>query len=144
MADPVWYALSIKQPWAALIVAGVKSVEVRTWGTSRRGPILIHAARIPDPRPEGWSYVSADLLPQTRQLGGIVGVGELSACIRYDNATDFQAATQQHRNAPEWFQPPALYGLEFQDVRALPFYPVTGKTFFFPVPTMPILAPENI
>jgi hypothetical protein len=26
----VWYALSVKQPWAALLAAGVKTVEVRT------------------------------------------------------------------------------------------------------------------
>src|SRR3712207_8348570 len=34
----VRYALSVKQPWAALLAAGVKTVEVRTWPTNRRGP----------------------------------------------------------------------------------------------------------
>ncbi|MDR1938251.1 MAG: ASCH domain-containing protein [Tannerellaceae bacterium] len=35
--------LSIKQPWAYLICAGIKDVENRTWNTNYRGRILIHA-----------------------------------------------------------------------------------------------------
>ena len=37
-------ALSIRQPWAWLIVNGFKDVENRTWGTQHRGPLLIHAS----------------------------------------------------------------------------------------------------
>lgn len=38
-------ALSLWQPWASLIVNGSKSVETRSWSTSYRGPLLIHAAK---------------------------------------------------------------------------------------------------
>ena len=55
------YALSLKQPWAALLVHGGKTIEVRRWATSRRGRILIHAARVPDPRPEAWTQVPPEL-----------------------------------------------------------------------------------
>lgn len=37
-------ALSIRQPWASLIVSGIKKVENRTRPTKYRGPLLIHAA----------------------------------------------------------------------------------------------------
>jgi hypothetical protein len=37
-------ALTIRQPWAWLIVHGHKDLENRTWCTSYRGPLLIHAA----------------------------------------------------------------------------------------------------
>jgi hypothetical protein len=40
-------ALSVRQPWATLIVDGVKTVENRTWDTTHRGPLAIHAARTP-------------------------------------------------------------------------------------------------
>ena len=30
------YALSLKQPWAALLVHGLKSIEVRRWAAARR------------------------------------------------------------------------------------------------------------
>jgi tetratricopeptide (TPR) repeat protein len=36
-------ALSIRQPWAWLIVHGVKDVENRTWRTNFRGRFLVHA-----------------------------------------------------------------------------------------------------
>lgn len=33
--------LSIKQPWASRIARGVKTIELRSWSTKYRGPILI-------------------------------------------------------------------------------------------------------
>lgn len=38
-------ALTIKQPWATLIMRGGKDVENRNWGTSLRGEIAIHASK---------------------------------------------------------------------------------------------------
>jgi hypothetical protein len=35
--------LSIRQPWASLIAAGRKTVELRSWSTNYRGPLLILA-----------------------------------------------------------------------------------------------------
>ena len=55
------YALSLKQPWAALVVAGRKAIEVRKWPTGVRGRVFIHAARVPDDRPEAWTLVPDDL-----------------------------------------------------------------------------------
>ena len=40
--------LSVRQPWADLIVAGIKDVENRSWSTNFRGFILIHASRTVD------------------------------------------------------------------------------------------------
>ena len=37
-------ALSLWQPWASLLVAGVKQIETRSWPIRHRGPLLIHAA----------------------------------------------------------------------------------------------------
>ena len=37
-------AISIKQPWASLIVHGIKDIENRTWATKYRGKVLIHAS----------------------------------------------------------------------------------------------------
>lgn len=37
--------LSVWQPWASLLVAGVKEYETRGWATKYRGPLAIHAAR---------------------------------------------------------------------------------------------------
>ena len=36
--------LSVRQPWAGLIVKGIKAIENRTWRTHYRGDLLIHAS----------------------------------------------------------------------------------------------------
>lgn len=38
-------AISIQQPFASLIAAGLKKYEFRTWPTAYRGEILIHAGK---------------------------------------------------------------------------------------------------
>lgn len=38
-------ALSLTQPWATLVAIGAKRIETRSWGTSYRGPLAIHAAK---------------------------------------------------------------------------------------------------
>jgi hypothetical protein len=37
-------AFSVTQPWASLLIAGVKRFEVRSWQPRRLGPILVHAS----------------------------------------------------------------------------------------------------
>lgn len=38
-------ALSLTQPWATLVAIGAKRIETRSWSTSYRGPIAIHASK---------------------------------------------------------------------------------------------------
>jgi activating signal cointegrator 1 len=38
-------AISLTQPWATLIAIGAKRIETRSFSTSYRGPIAIHAAK---------------------------------------------------------------------------------------------------
>lgn len=37
--------LSLLQPWASLVVMGVKQIETRSWNTNHRGVLLIHASK---------------------------------------------------------------------------------------------------
>lgn len=39
--------LAIRQPWVSLIAEGDKTIEVRTWGTTYRGPLLLVASGKP-------------------------------------------------------------------------------------------------
>jgi hypothetical protein len=133
MAD-VLYALSVKQPWATLLAHGHKTIEIRRWATARRGRILIHAARVSDPRPEGWKLVPSELVDATRLVGGIVGAGKLINCITYDDREAFARDSARHRNSKDWFQPPRLYGFEFTELKPLPFRQLPGWMRFFQVP----------
>jgi hypothetical protein len=130
---PQIYALSLKQPWATLLVSGCKTIEVRRWPTARRGPVLIHAARVPDPRKEGWALLPAELTQAAQLLGGIVGAGELTDCILYRDAEAFAADRSRHLNDPSWFQGRVLYGFRFTKLTMLPFRAYPGWMRFFPV-----------
>jgi ASCH domain len=127
-------ALAVKQPWAALLVAGLKTVEVRTWMTRRRGRLLIHASKIPDDRPEGWALITPELSELAALRGGIIGIGELVDCVRYNTAKEFTAAVAAHRNSPEWFRPSGLFGFVFQNLRPIAYHACPGQTMFFGVP----------
>jgi hypothetical protein len=131
--QPHVYALSLKQPWATLLVYGRKTIEVRRWPTARRGPVLIHAARVPDLRAEAWALLPDELKEAAQLLGGIVGAGELTGCIPYRDLKMFAADRSRHLNDPSWFQGPVLYGFRFAKLKALPFRAYPGWMRFFPV-----------
>lgn len=40
-------AISIKEPWISRIVSGEKTIEMRTWRTNHRGPLLLVGSRTP-------------------------------------------------------------------------------------------------
>ena len=126
------YALSLKQPWAALLAHGLKTIEVRRWPTARRGRILIHAARVPDERPEAWAHMPPELRETAQLLGGIVGAGDLLDCLAYRALEAFQADQPHHLNDPVWFQTP-LYGFRFSNLTVLPFRRYPGWMRFFAV-----------
>ncbi len=129
------YALSLRQPWAALLALGRKTVEVRSWSTDRRGLVLIHASRQVDDRPEAWAGLNG--LDQERKLaelqGGIIGAAELVGCRAYSSRSSFARDRRLHLNHPAWFQPPRLFGFVFENARVLPFRALPGWVKFFRV-----------
>jgi ASCH domain len=131
--QPTAYALSLRQPWAALLVHGRKSIEVRRWPTSLRRRILIHAARTPDPRPQAWALVPAELQGAAKIIGGIIGAADLDDCIAYHDPQSFRADRSRHLNDPSWFEEPVMYGFVFANPVVLPFRPYPGWVRFFSV-----------
>jgi len=64
-------ALSVRQPWANLLVWGLKTIEVRSWSTNYRGPLLIHASKKVD-------EIGNKRFPMNNQaLGAVVGQVDL-------------------------------------------------------------------
>ena len=118
----VMKALSVRNPWAWLIVQGLKDIENRTWQTSYRGPVLIHAGvtkanRIDMQIVEEMAGVLGFRLPKDFRYGGIVGVCNITGCVR--------------RSDSPWFEGP--YGLVVANGRPLPFLPMKGQLSFFDV-----------
>ena len=77
-------ALTIKQPWAELIVEGYKKYEFRSWKTKYRGKILIHAGM-------SLEKEMASLLKDYKlnyKMGAIIGEATLEDCILVDDKFD--------------------------------------------------------
>ena len=127
------YALSLKQPWAALVVQGLKTIEVRRWQTVRRGRILIHAARVPDKRDQAWKHVTPNLFSLAQLQGGIIGSVELTDCVRYPDLPKFLADQPAHYNEPNWYEPPLMFGFKFAKAEILPFQRYPGWFRFFKI-----------
>lgn len=76
--------LTIKQPWASLIVNGYKSYEFRSWKTKYRGKILIHAGMSLEK--EYANKVKKYDLEYIK--GAIIGEAEIVDCILVDACFD--------------------------------------------------------
>lgn len=133
-------ALSIRQPWASLIMKARKDVENRNWPTKVRGRILVHAAKgmtrdehedaiefavgaiRTDPRnvgaPKRTTLRELGFAYEDLARGGIVGSVEIVDCVRVC--------------ASPWFM--GEFGFLLRDPKPLPFTPWKGQLGFFDVP----------
>lgn len=89
-------ALSLTQPWATLVANGSKRIETRSWSTSYRGLLAIHASKgFPGyakeccyaavfqrhlRRNEGGQFYVADVI-KSLPLGAIVATARLVDCV---------------------------------------------------------------
>lgn len=123
--------LSIRQPWAWLIVNGHKPVENREWTTPYRGRFLVHAGS-QMVRRDYWDTVEqlrAEMgieVPHFLELpfGGIVGAATLVDVVtEMDN---------------RFFVGP--YGFVLENAKPLPLVPCKGQLRWFDVPRDVVMA----
>lgn len=111
--------LSLRQPWAWLVVSNLKDVENRKWATKYRGQLLIHASKKWDA--EGEEFILSHLVKKHRILiprglpsehhheisyGAIVGMVDVINCVRqYDSPWFFGPYGFVLRNAVKFVKP---------------------------------------
>lgn len=122
MSELPKFALSIRQPWAWLIIHGYKDIENRTWPTNFRGPVLIHAGKgmTKDEFHDALYFAQSidpkiDFFFDHMERGGIVGQADIMRCV-----TDSES---------EWFGGP--FGFVIKNAKPLPFLPCKGALGFF-------------
>lgn len=74
--------LTIKEPWASLIVQGFKKYEFRSWKTNYRGKILIHAG-LSKENVEVFEEYNLDI-----SSGEIIGEAYITDCTLVDDIFD--------------------------------------------------------
>jgi len=101
--------LTVRNPWAAAIIHAGKNVENRSWTTSYRGPLLIHAGQREDP--DGWTFLDTlgiTLPVSSAPTGGIIGIVDLIDVVE-DSSSPWAEPGQYHwilaRPRPLDFQP---------------------------------------
>jgi len=113
------YALTIHQPYASMIAAGIKRVEYRSWRTHHRGPLLIHAAT-----KKPWDHRRSGLDHQTIQILGPpkdLPRGAIVAYVKFVNGLDHSEGG-------------VYYGWKLSDIRRIEPIPCTGQQRLWNVP----------
>jgi hypothetical protein len=84
--------LSLKQPYAELLVSGKKTIELRNWNTYFRGKFLVHASKNVDLE---WSEaLGIDHNKLTR--GAIIGSAVLYDIKKYKSKTELELDKNKH------------------------------------------------
>jgi hypothetical protein len=121
-------ALSIRQPWAWLIVNGHKDIENRDWPTNFRGQLLVHAGQTMTRKfydATVGELALSNLCPadmpayEELQRGGLVGWTRVVDCV------------EQH---PSPWKQEGSHGFVLRDSRPISFVPWKGRLGFFNVP----------
>jgi hypothetical protein len=97
-------ALSIRQPFAWLIMSGHKLVENRTWATRYRGPLLIHASLRPNH--DAWDHIVEThniAIPEELMSGCVIGQINLVTVVNAATARRTMPSQQEWINGPYCF-----------------------------------------
>lgn len=118
------YALSVRQPWAELLLRGQKTVEYRGWALPEKfwgRWLILHASQSMSTRERALAH--ACFGTDTLDRGGYVGR------IRFDRPVMMLTPLDVRAYCPRrycWFWP-------VMDVERLPFCPAKGRTRVFKV-----------
>lgn len=102
MQQPAIPAITMLQPWASMVVAGLKPLETRGWDTSYRGRMAIHASKSTRglhfcrTGPIADVLAAAGLTVENLPLGCIVGE------VNLDDIRDLRSADSDHGGDFGW------------------------------------------
>jgi hypothetical protein len=113
--------LSLKQPFAELILQGRKTIELRKWNTHFRGEFLIHASKNSDE--ESMKKFGFEKLP----CGFILGKANLIDVRHYLNEEEFDKDKNLHLASREWGD----FGFMLNNVARIEPLPAKGKLNFW-------------
>jgi predicted transcriptional regulator len=118
--------LSIRQPYAELIVSGRKTIELRKWNTRFRGEFLVHASKVIDK--EVCKLYNIDI--SSLITGAILGSAVLYDVKIYQSKKQFIADQSKHFAASTYSN--YKYGFLIRDAKRFDkSIPLKGQLGFF-------------
>ena len=120
--------LSLRQPYADLLVSGKKTIELRTWNTKFRGKFLVHASKKIDKE----ACKKNKINPNSILAGAIIGSAILYDVKFYSNSSLFLKDRYKHLAGTKFFN--HKYGFLIKNARRFnkPLF-IAGKLGFFNV-----------
>lgn len=133
-------ALSIRQPWASLIAAGIKPIENRPWYTNYRGDILICAA-LAKPNATALKEAGAtctqfgQVMPSQFPTGYALAIASLTGMIWMEGDEHYTNHPTLREIPDSWaaWYDPASFGWILENIRPIQPFPVKGKLGLFEV-----------
>lgn len=113
--------LSLKQPYAELILSGKKTTELRKWNTHFRGEFLIHSSKKPDKK--AMKQFGFNELP----CGFILGKAELIYVKKYANKEELAKDQHFHLANPAF----GGYGFVLRNAKRIKPVPALGQLGFW-------------
>lgn len=117
--------ITIKQPFATLIIKGYKKYEFRTWRTKYRGEILIHAGKGIDHKAmKKFEYLNLEY-----PSGCIIGKVNITDCIEVDDefrrylAKEDSVVYGSIIKHTEWYG----FGFKMENPQEIDNIPINGK-----------------
>lgn len=136
MREYIYQCISVRQPWAWLIVNGYKPIENRNWRTKYRGELLIHTSSF-RPSKKAWKEfqlmfdIEFDIqLPEMEEIefGGLVGKANVVDCVNYSDS--------------KWFL--GKYGWVLEDQQRIRFVLLKGMLKIFKYHSKEAICPMTL
>lgn len=123
------------QPYAWLVANGFLSIDDRTWPTSYRGALAIHASK--KFHEAYYSFLTEHTNwplpnPSDFEQGGVVGVARLANCIAPTLPAGSPMPRLELRRSH--FGAPGHYGFVLEEPRTISFVPFRGNQGLFNIP----------
>jgi len=137
--------ITLHEPWATLVAIGLKKFETRSWATSYRGKLLIHAAArkadfnpfrelyvyhgwegLSDQEKHGYTVCAQINKRNPRTFGCVVAIVDLTSCLKMrsvgdgspiDSGITIEEQTKIERATGDWKS--GRYAWELQNIKAL-------------------------
>lgn len=101
-------AISLREPWASIVMKGKKTIETRVWKTDYRGKLLI----------------CASATPKSEVSGNAIAIADLVDCRPMTKTDEIQACCSVYEGAYSWV---------LQDIKSIKPFKVKGKLGLFEV-----------
>lgn len=121
--------ITIKQPYASLIAAGIKKYEFRTWKSKYRGKLLIHAGKGIDKKAmERFKNYNLEY-----PSGCIIAICDMVDCVKIDEETREMLLKENELVYGKTAMDKSFdgYGFRLENVKMIEEIPVNGALSFW-------------